>query len=105
MEKQDLGRLVLNLANTVIYNRNKRLEKLGLTSPQTGCMKFFIAHKKASIKTLSSELGITHQTAQGLVSRLVQKGLLSTEQSKIDRRTSHLGTIGIPQIFLGSFSL
>lgn len=86
MEKQDLGRLVLNLANTVIHNRNKHLETLGLTSSQADCIKFFITHKKTSIKTLKSELGITHQTAQGLVSRLTQKGFLSVEQSQTDKR-------------------
>lgn len=38
--KQDLGRLVLNLANTIIHNRNQHLEALGLTSSQADCMKF-----------------------------------------------------------------
>lgn len=85
-EKRDLGRLVLNLANTIIYNRNKHLEELGLTSSQADCMKFFIANEGASIKTLKSELGITHQTAQGLVSRLVDKGFLSATQSQTDKR-------------------
>lgn len=84
--KQDLGRLVLNLANTIIHNRNQHLEALGLTSSQADCMKFFIANEKASIKTLKTELKITHQTAQGLVSRLIEKGFLSAEQSQNDKR-------------------
>lgn len=83
---QDLGRLILNLANTIIHNRNQHLEVLGLTSSQADCMKFFIANEKASIKTLKSELKITHQTAQGLVSRLIEKGFLSAEQSLTDKR-------------------
>lgn len=87
MEKKlDLSRLVLNLANTIIHNRNCHLTELGLTSSQADCMKFFITNGKASIKILRSELGITHQTAQGLVARLVQKGFLSAEQSQTDKR-------------------
>lgn len=84
--EQDLSRLVLNLANTIIYNRNEHLKELGLTSSQADCMKFFIANERASIKTLKSQLKITHQTAQGLVSRLIEKGFLSARQSQADKR-------------------
>ncbi len=85
-EEKDLGRLVLNLANTIIRNRNHHLEVLGLTSSQADCLKFFIANEKSSIKTLKLELGITHQTAQGIVARLIEKGFLSAEQSPTDKR-------------------
>lgn len=72
--------------NTLIRNRNQHLKALGLTSSQADCMKFFIENKNTSIKTLKSKLGIAHQTAQGLVARLIEKGLLCAEQSQTDKR-------------------
>ena len=86
MEKYELSRLILNLSRTIIQNRNRHLEELGLTASQADCVRYFIDHDGVSIKELKVELGITHQTAQGLVSRLVEKGFLSVQQSQTDRR-------------------
>lgn len=85
-QKQNLGRLILNLSNTIIRNRNQHLKAMGLTASQADCMKFFIENEGTSVKTLKSKMGITHQTAQGIVSRLVEKGFLETTQSQTDRR-------------------
>lgn len=85
-KEQDLARLILNLSNTIIYNRNKHLEALGLTASQADAMKFFLTNENSTIKALKEALGITHQTAQGIVSRLIEKGFLLTEQSQNDKR-------------------
>ena len=84
--ESDVGRLVLKLANTIIKNRNRHLEVLGLTASQADSMKFFLANEWATIKDLKAHLGTTHQTAQGIVSRLAEKGFLTLEKSQEDRR-------------------
>lgn len=84
--EQDLARLILSLSNTIIYNRNKHLEALGLTASQADAMKFFLANENSTMKALKETLSITHQTAQGIVSRLIEKGFLFTQQSQDDKR-------------------
>lgn len=85
-QKQNLGRLILNLSNTIIHNRNQHLESMGLTSSQADCLKFFIENEGTSIKTLKLKMGISHQTAQGIVARLIDKGFLEATQSQTDKR-------------------
>lgn len=85
-KEQDLARLILNLSNTIIHNRNKHLEALGLTASQADAMKFFLANENSTIKALKETLSITHQTAQGIVARLIEKGFLATQQSQNDKR-------------------
>lgn len=86
MEELNLARLILNLSNTIIYNRNKHLEALGLTASQADAMKFFLENENSTIKALKETMDITHQTAQGIVSRLIEKGFLTTQQSQDDKR-------------------
>lgn len=85
-QKQNLGRLILNLSNTIIHNRNQHLESMGLTSSQADCLKFFIENEGTSIKTLKLKMGISHQTAQGIVARLIDKVFLEATQSQTDKR-------------------
>ena len=82
----DLARLLMTLANTVIKNRNQHLEALNLTAVQADSMQYFLTHPQATIKDLKEHLDITHQTAQGIVSRLSEKGLVITERSPSDKR-------------------
>ncbi len=39
--ENELGRLILKLANTIIKNRNRHLEALDLTSGQADSLQFF----------------------------------------------------------------
>lgn len=82
----NLARLILNLSNTIINNRNKHLEALELTTSQADAMKFFLENQNSSIKSLKEAMSITHQTAQGIVARLIEKGLLTAQQSQKDKR-------------------
>ena len=87
MERQDnLGQLILTLSNTIIKNRNHHLEDLNLTAAQADSLKFFLTHEQATIKDLKEHLDITHQTAQGLVARLAEKGLVTLRRSSSDKR-------------------
>ena len=93
----DLARLILNLSNTIIYNRNKHLEVLGLTSSQADAMKFFLANENTTTRALKDAMGVTHQTAQGIVSRLVEKGFITVEKSQTDKRCQivHITEMGL----------
>ena len=82
----DLAREILALSNTMIKNRNKHLEGLNLTAAQADSMQYFLTHSQATIKDLKEHLDITHQTAQGIVSRLAEKGLISIQRSLSDKR-------------------
>lgn len=88
--KENISRLLLNLSNTVIKNRNRHLEAINLTASQADCIKFFLHNNGASIKDFSVATGITHQTAQGIVSRLLDKKYLRVEKSEKDKRSQRV---------------
>lgn len=84
--ENETGRLVLRLANTIIKNRNRHLEALNLTAGQADALQFFLAHGEATVTELKDHLGITHQTAWGIVQRMAEKGLVTQSQSDTDAR-------------------
>lgn len=89
MERQtenELGRLILRLANTIIKNRNRHLQDLELTSAQADSLQFFLAHEGATVTDLKDEFGITHQTASGIVTRMAEKGCVTLKKSEQDGR-------------------
>lgn len=81
-----LARKVLQLANLILQNRNQDLKKLGLTAEQADTLLYFSKHHGGYVVDLKSHLGITHQTARGIVARMVEKGLLTTLVSVQDSR-------------------
>lgn len=84
--ENELGRLILRLANTIIKNRNHHLEVLNLTTEQADTLQFFLSQPGATATQLKGYLGITHQTARGIVRRMVDKGLLELRLSDSDAR-------------------
>ena len=84
--ENELGRLILKLANTIIKNRNRHLEALDLTSGQAASLQFFLTHDQATATELKEYLGITHQTARGIIQRMITKGLLELHRSDADAR-------------------
>ena len=85
MERK-LGRLLLNLSNTIIQNRNRHLQALGLTASQADSLQFFLANEGASISDLRDYMDITHQTAWGIVQRMESRGWIRLCRSPADRR-------------------
>lgn len=84
--EQDLGHLILRLANTIIKNRNRHLQAIDLTRAQADSLQFFLTHEGASITDLKDRMGITHQTARGIVQRIAAKGLVELRRSETDAR-------------------
>ncbi len=85
MENQ-VGRLVLMLSHTILKNRNRHMAAIGLTSSQADCLRFCLEQENRTVTELKDYLGITHQTAQGLVRRTAEKGLLTVRRSREDGR-------------------
>lgn len=85
-EAHQLGRLILKLGNTLIKNRNRHLEALGLTTSQADSLQFFLANPQSTVTDLKDYLEITHQTARGLVQRITEKNLVELSPSPLDGR-------------------
>ena len=81
-----LARLLLNLSNTIIQNRNRHLQALGLTASQADCLQYFLANEGTSISDLKNAMDITHQTAWGIVQRMEAHGWVRLQRSDRDRR-------------------
>ena len=84
--KNKLARLLLNLSNTIIQNRNRHLQALGLTASQADCLQYFLANEGTSISDLKNAMDITHQTAWGIVQRMEAHGWVRLQRSDEDRR-------------------
>ena len=84
--ENDLGHLILRLANTIIKNRNRHLQAIDLTASQADSLQFFLAREGSSITDLKDYMGITHQTARGIVQRIAAKGLVELHRSEEDAR-------------------
>lgn len=80
------ARKVLRLANLITANRNADIKELGLTGGQADSLLYFSKNEGKSAVDLKEHLGITHQTARGIVERMVKKGILETNISKEDAR-------------------
>lgn len=81
-----LARKVLRLANLIIINRNTDIKELGLTAGQADSLLYFSQNEGKSAADLKDHLGITHQTARGIIERMVKKGLLRINISEEDAR-------------------
>ena len=79
-----LARLILRLANRIVKNRDRHVKELGLTTEQADSLLFFLDRKDAVINDLKDHLGVTHQTARGIVQRMESKGLVQIRKSKED---------------------
>ena len=81
-----LARKIRELANLITKNRDIDICNLGLTAVQADVILFFAENQGKSVVDLKIFLGITHQTARGIVQRMVHKGLLTMIASETDAR-------------------
>lgn len=88
MDKTDyiLTRKVRELANLITKNRNADIRELGLTASQADAILYFAENSGKSAADLKDFLGITHQTARGIIQRMADKGFLKTSPSTCDAR-------------------
>lgn len=86
IKEYELARLILRLSNQIVKNRDQHVRNLGLTTEQADSLQFFLSHKNAVIMDLKEHLGVTHQTARGIVQRMEIKGLIETKKSETDAR-------------------
>ena len=70
----------------VYFTAVRHVKELGLTTEQADSLLFFLDRKDAVINDLKDHLGVTHQTARGIVQRMESKGLVQTRKSKEDGR-------------------
>jgi len=84
--EDELGRMILKLSHQIVKSRGRRAKAMGLTAEQTDCLLFFSSRQEASVTELKDYLGVTHQTAQGLIRRMAEKELLTTRRSPRDSR-------------------
>ena len=80
------ARLILKLGNTIIKNRDKHLRQIGLTTEQADSLQVFLYQGQATITELKDHLGVSHQTARGIVRRMEDKALVQIRKSDIDAR-------------------
>lgn len=81
-----VARKVLRLANLIIANRNMDIKELGLTAEQADSLLFFAKNEGKTATDLKEHLGIAHQTARGIIERMVKKEILKTAVSQEDAR-------------------
>ena len=81
-----LARRILKLANVIVSGRNADLRDLGLTASQADSLVYFVHNEGRSAVDLKEYLGVTHQTARGLVERMADKKLIETVTSEEDGR-------------------
>lgn len=84
--EDELGQLILKLSHQIVKNRSQHAQAVGLTAGQADCLLFFSSRDEVSVTDLKNHLGVTHQTAQGLVQRMMSKGLLNSRRSPQDSR-------------------
>ena len=80
------ARLILRLSNQIIRNRDNHVKELGLTTEQADSLQFFLSHERSVIMDLKNYLGVSHQTARGIVQRMEGKGLIRLQKSETDGR-------------------
>lgn len=81
-----LARKILKLANRIVSGRNADIRDLGLTSSQADSLVYFIHNEGRSAVDLKDHLGVTHQTARGIVKRMAEKNLIEIRISEEDGR-------------------
>ena len=80
------ARLILRLSNQIIRNRDNHVKELGLTTEQADSLQFFLSRERSVIMDLKNYLGVSHQTARGIVQRMEGKGLIRLQKSETDGR-------------------
>lgn len=81
-----LTRKIRELANLITKNRDADIRELQLTTAQADILLYFAENPGKSTVDLKSFLNVTHQTAQGIVQRMADKGLLKLSPSRNDAR-------------------
>ena len=82
----DAARAVVRLSNRISTRRNADIKEMGLTAAQADALVYFAGHEGNSVTDLKSDMGVTHQTASGIVDRMIKKDLLATRVSEEDAR-------------------
>ena len=85
----DTARKVLALANRIVTSRNRHLKELGLTAEQADTLLFLASRTDATATDLKDFLQIRHQTARGILLRLVEKDMVYLTQSAQDARAKN----------------
>lgn len=62
-------------------------QEYGLTAPQLGALRELQRHREVTPGRLSELMHITPQTVAGILSRLMQRGLIARERDERDRRS------------------
>lgn len=92
MENQSCGILIKQLHTTLERKANQELQQYGMTTAQVSML---LELRKASenrlpLKQLEKRLHLAQSTTAGLAYRLEQKGLVSYEEDKEDRRVKFI---------------
>lgn len=59
---------------------------IGLTASQADCLRFCLEKDSGTVTELKNYLQVTHQAAQRLLRRMVEKGLVELRRSELDNR-------------------
>ncbi len=81
-----VARLALLLSHTILKNRNQHMAAIGLTASQADCLRFCVEEGGGTVTELKDYLQVTHQAAQRLLRRMVEKGLVELRRSELDNR-------------------
>ena len=81
-----VARKAVRLANLISTKRNADIKEMGLTAAQADALVFFAQNAGSTVSYLKDDLGVTHQTASGIVERMIKKDLLTTRVSQEDAR-------------------
>lgn len=87
MEKADIGYLIKQISDAMKANGDRDLSEYDLTFSQMRVIHILNRNKgRLPQKTIEQILDVAHPTVVGLVSRLEEKGFVSTETDPEDRR-------------------
>lgn len=85
-----LTRKIRELANLITKNRDADIREFELTTAQADTLLYLAENPGKYIVDLKFFFNITHQTAQGLVQRMAEKGLLKISTSINDARCKQI---------------
>jgi DNA-binding MarR family transcriptional regulator len=77
---------ISNIFREVLPLAHKELLEMDLTAPQLKVVLLLYLYGSKRMSELAGSLGVTLATATGIVDRLVERGLISRENLKDDRR-------------------
>lgn len=89
----DIARMIWQLSNTLVKNRNRKLYALDLTSVQTEVMVFLLKNMdKEEINQLDIQehLMLTNPAVTGILKRMEEKDLIERLQSAKDARYNNI---------------